>query len=161
MIELEALDLLELHLAVPLDVMGTDYGSQVATVYRRELDSTDPTFSIGVFLRQHSPMDRPEIGGNGEPGWSRFTFHIQTIVKSPERVRGETWSMQLTKLVRQALYRNAAFRSALLSLKVGDEPPYDRALKCGVLGTEYASGEVAGGMAFMSQTEFFLDAEGI
>lgn len=161
MIELEALDLLQNWLSVQLDDMGSAFEGTFADVYRRELDNTDENFSIGVFLRSHIPQAAPEIGGNGEPAWSRFTFHIQTIVKSTEREAGERWSMQFTKLIRQALYRNPAFRSAMLSLKVGDEPPYDRALKFGVLTTEYASGEIRGGLAFMSQTEFFLDAEGI
>lgn len=161
MIELEALDLLEGALSVPLDELDPDFVGTFASVFRRELDGTDPNCSIGVVLRNHVAVDGPEIGGFGEPSISRFTFSIQSIVKAADRLVGETWSMQISKLIRIALYRNHEFRSALLSLKVGDEPPYDRALRCGVLSTEYASANIQGGLAFMSQTEFFLDAEGI
>lgn len=161
MIELLALDLLRTHLTVELDELGPEFDGRVATVYGRPLDGADPNCSIGVFLRDHKGMDAPQIGSNGEPAWSRFTIMIQTLVKSSEREPGEVWSIQFTKLVRRVLYRDAQLRSQLLALKVGDEPPYDRTLKCGVQGTEYASDAVVGGMAYMSQTEFYLDAEGI
>lgn len=127
--------------------------------FNRMLEGSDPNYSVGVYFTSWAPVDRPEIGGWNEPTIGRYVYGIQTFAKSSTRADGEKTSAVFVKRVRQMLYRDAVLRSQLSILSETDDTSIERFLRHGVVATDYSDASIAGGFAFLSQTEFFIESE--
>lgn len=136
--------------------------SEIANVsaFPRMLDGTDPTLSVGVFFMAWAPADTPVIGGRDEPVICRYTFGVQTFLKESQREAGEAASAVFVKRVRNVLYRDPVLLAAISILAdIDDDGAKERFLRRGIATTDYADGAIAGGFAFLSQTEFYIDTE--
>lgn len=128
-------------------------------VFPRILEGSDPTYSIGAYLTSWSAVDAPALGGRDEPQICRYTFGIQTFLKSAVRAEGERLSAVFVKRTRQMLYRDAVLRSQLSALSEVDDFTVERYLRHGLTATEYSDGSISGGFAFLSQAEFYIESE--
>lgn len=127
-------------------------------IFRRMIEGSDPNPSVGVFLSQWQPQDRPAMGTN-EPSLGRYTFHIQTYVKASVREEGELWSMTLAKKIRALIYRDAELAAAIGAIREQDDFMTERTIRFGVENAEYQDTPIPGALAFFSQTTFWLDTE--
>lgn len=135
-----------------------EYSLGATTVVRRMLDGTDPNLAVGIFLQSWAPVDRPNIGGH-EPAIARYRFYIQTFIKSTVREDGELWAMTLAKKVRNMIYTDPSLRTALEQLRETDEVRIERTIRYGVEAAEFTDAAITGGLAFFSQTQFWLETE--
>lgn len=154
-IELRALDAIGLALTA---VDMSEYGISAVSVYKRMLDSTDPHGSVGAFFHSWMPVEGPQIG-TWEPAIARYRYAVQSYLKLAERESGEEQNAAFTKKIRSTLYRDDDLRLSLGSLRDGDTPPIERALRWGIEQTQYSEASITGGFVYLSQTEFYFETE--
>jgi hypothetical protein len=154
-IEVRAAEIIKDKIA-GLDLAQYDIAGNVQT-FRRTIGPEDPNFSVGVILSNWQPSEL--LIGQFDPVMGRYLISIQTMVKQSNREQGEREHAILAKLIRVMLYRDEALRVSLLQLRDGDFSPYERAMRYGVIQTNYADTKASAFYAFLSMTDIFLETE--
>ncbi len=131
----------------------------VENVYRRVLRPEDPNSSVGIVAVDWEPGEY--LIGQEEPALSMYHFSIQSLVKHGNEEEGLTHHSLLAKNLAHLLYRDAAFRVALLTLNAEVMGVKESARRMGVRQQRYRSNEIDGEWLFVSTTEMWVQTESI
>lgn len=125
--------------------------------FRRPLTAVDPNGSIGLFYVAWEPVDE-EIG-QWEPSIQRYNFAAQVIVKHADEAAARILHGNISKSMRDALYRDASLRVSFGQLSIAGEDAIERFLRFGITRQSSANNQDAGSFIYLGQTEFYVDTQ--
>lgn len=132
-------------------------------VFKRPLDITDGTESVGVFPSDWKPDFSSKEMGFGkspvEPTIQRYTVILQGLVIDADEAHGIAVHSLLASELRNVLYRDEALRVVLpqLSVSYGIGGPTEVLKRWDVDNQTFLSNEHRGQFAFLSTVEIRLD----
>jgi hypothetical protein len=133
--------------------------TEIDTVVKRPLRTTDPHKSVGIYAEDWLPQDF-NIGLAG-PAIAQYLFSIMVMCKNTNEEEGLAEHADLSKKVRSMLYRSQSLQVRLAQLQETSSGVLERAARWGVRRQRFMSGEISGQFIYLSVIEFWLETEAV
>lgn len=144
-----------------LDVLETRLETieGVTSVFRRELEPTDPNGSIGLCFELWTPID-VEMGGRGgfDPSLSSYVIQIEHMVKNAKREDGHLEHRRVARSIRAMLYRDATTQVEFRQLAHISADFHERLMKWS-LEQRFAANKIGNAFYFVSGTTVTFETE--
>lgn len=129
-------------------------------VFKRPLDPTDGTESVGIFPQTVNPIpESKEMGFNRspvEPLITRYSIGIQALIIEAKEEDGIAKHSLLANELRHILYRDRDLIEVLSTISILHQPggPRETVKKWDIPRQSFFSSELSGQFAFLSNLEF-------
>lgn len=128
-------------------------------VFKRPLDITDGTESVGIFPDDYTPDERSlELGfakSPVEPTVQNYSITIQGLVLDADEQNGIAVHSLLSSEIRNMVFRDPALRAVLptLNINYGVGKPTETLIKWSVVRQSFMNNEFRGQYAFLSSLQ--------